>query len=134
MSLITKNHQGVIVECYTEKNQLRVRVISPGYNQSWKVQFPKHLRTQGTRYLVEEIRPVNNRFYRACGQITPYNGATENFLLATPTKSEEDVNREVLISAVDSTKLHDLLATQQWLEPTFRRYLSRFNFRWIRKC
>ena len=116
MSLITKNHQGVIVECYTEKNQLRVRVISPGYNQSWNVQFPKHLRTQGTRYLVEEIRPVNNRFYRACGQITPDDGATENFLLATPTKSEEEVNREVLISAVDSTKLHDLLATQQWFE------------------
>ncbi|MEH2401006.1 WGR domain-containing protein [Nostoc sp.] len=61
---------GVIVECYLEGTQLRVRVVSPGYNPSWKVQFPKDIRTEGERYLVQEVREsARGGFYRAYGEI-----------------------------------------------------------------
>jgi outer membrane protein assembly factor BamB len=62
--------QGVIVECFRAGSQLRVRVVSPGYNPSWKVQFPKDIRTEGDRYLVQEIREsASGGFYRAYGDI-----------------------------------------------------------------
>ncbi|BAY30953.1 WGR domain-containing protein [Nostoc carneum NIES-2107] len=66
----TDSSQGVIVECFKEGNKLRVRVVSPGYNPNWKVQFPKDIRQEGQRYLVEEIREsASGGFYRAFGDI-----------------------------------------------------------------
>lgn len=63
-------NQGVIVECFREGSQLRVRVVSPGYNPNWKVQFPKDIRTEGDRFLVQEIREsASGGFYRAYGDI-----------------------------------------------------------------
>lgn len=62
--------QGVIVECFKQGSQLRIRVVSPGYNSSWKVQFPKDIRSEGARYLVEEVREASRGdFYRAYGDI-----------------------------------------------------------------
>ncbi|MDZ8050027.1 MAG: WGR domain-containing protein [Aulosira sp. ZfuVER01] len=66
----TDTSQGVIVECFREGNKLRMRVVSPGYNANWKVQFPKDIRQEGQRYLVEEIREsASGGFYRAYGDI-----------------------------------------------------------------
>jgi outer membrane protein assembly factor BamB len=62
--------QGVIVECFREDGKLRVRVVSPGYNPSWNVQFPKDIRKEGDRYLVQEVREsARGGFYRAYGDI-----------------------------------------------------------------
>jgi hypothetical protein len=62
--------QGVIVECYREGSQLRIRAVSPGYNPNWKVQFPRDIRTEGDRYLVAELREsASGGFYRAFGDI-----------------------------------------------------------------
>ncbi|MCL1471817.1 WGR domain-containing protein [Argonema antarcticum] len=62
--------QGVIVECFQEGSNLRIRVVSPDYNSNWKVQFPKELREEGARYLVEEVRESSRGgFYRAFGDI-----------------------------------------------------------------
>lgn len=62
--------QGVIVECFKAGSQLRIRVVSPGYNSSWKVQFPKDIRQEGARYLVEEARLASrDGFYRAYSDI-----------------------------------------------------------------
>ena len=61
---------GVIIECFREGNKLRVRVVSDGYNSNWKVQFPKDIREEGARYLVEEVREsARGGFYRAYGEI-----------------------------------------------------------------
>ncbi|MEC4892936.1 MAG: reverse transcriptase domain-containing protein [Oscillatoria sp. PMC 1051.18] len=60
--------QGIIVECFKQGSKLRMRVISPGYNPDWKVQFPKALREEGARFLVEEIQESNG-FYRTVGEI-----------------------------------------------------------------
>ena len=62
--------QGVIVECFREGGKLRVRVVSPGYNSTWNVQFPKDVRKDGERYLVQEVREsASGGFYRAFGDI-----------------------------------------------------------------
>lgn len=66
----TDTSSGVIVECYREGTKLRVRAVSQGYNPNWKVQFPKDIRIEGARYLVQEIREsANGGFYRAYGDI-----------------------------------------------------------------
>jgi len=66
----TDTSQGVIVECFRDGAKLRVRVIYPGYDPNWKVQFPKDIRQEGQRYLVQEIREsASGGFYRAYGDI-----------------------------------------------------------------
>jgi hypothetical protein len=61
---------GVVVECYQEGVRSRVRVITPGYDPAWHVQFPKDIRTPGARYLVTELRPATRGgFYRTRGEI-----------------------------------------------------------------
>jgi outer membrane protein assembly factor BamB/predicted DNA-binding WGR domain protein len=62
--------QGVIVQCIQEGTNLRVRVVSEGYNPTWNVQFPKDLRTVGSRYVVDEVKESDRGgFYRAYGDI-----------------------------------------------------------------
>ncbi|OCQ94149.1 molybdenum metabolism regulator [Nostoc sp. MBR 210] len=70
----TDTSNGVIVECFQDNSKLRVRVISPGYNSNWNVQFPKDIRQAGDRYLVQEIREsARGGFYRAYGDIKKIN-------------------------------------------------------------
>jgi hypothetical protein len=71
--------QGVIVECYKQGSKLKIRAISPGYNSAWNVQFPKHLRQEGARYLVEEVREAKQGgFYRVRSQIEPLLQKNQN--------------------------------------------------------
>ncbi|MDJ0715728.1 MAG: WGR domain-containing protein [Prochloraceae cyanobacterium] len=66
----TESDRGVIVECFKEGNKLRIRVVSPGYDRNWKVQFPRDIRKEGARYLVDEVRESSRGgFYRAFGEI-----------------------------------------------------------------
>lgn len=66
----SQTSSGVIVECYRQGTQLRVRVISPGYDSSWNVQFPKDIRKEGARYVVQEVHQSSRGgFYRAYGDI-----------------------------------------------------------------
>jgi len=66
----TDASQGILVECFREGGQLRVRVLSPGYNSTWKVQFPRDIREEGAKYLVQEVREARQGgFYRAYGDI-----------------------------------------------------------------
>jgi len=61
---------GVVVECYQDGPQLRVRVVSPGYRPDWHVQFPKDIRQAGSRYVVEGVHAsARGGFYRAYGDI-----------------------------------------------------------------
>jgi predicted DNA-binding WGR domain protein len=65
--------QGVVVECVAEGSKLRVRVVSPGYNRDWNVQFPRNLREPGARFVVESVRESAQKgFYRAHGEIRKF--------------------------------------------------------------
>ncbi len=61
---------GVIVRCVKEGGKLRVKVVSDGFDAGFNVQFPRSLRQEGARYLVERVEPSSNgTFYRAAGDI-----------------------------------------------------------------
>ncbi len=66
----TDSQEGVVLECFQEEGRLRMRVMAPGYNSDWRIQFPKDIREAGARYLVEEVRQAaRGDFYRAYGTI-----------------------------------------------------------------
>jgi outer membrane protein assembly factor BamB len=66
----TDTTQGVIVECVRQGQKLRIRALSPGYHSDWMVQFPRDIREEGAKYLVEELREARQGgFYRAYGDI-----------------------------------------------------------------
>ena len=47
-----------------------MRVISAGYNKNWNVQFPKKLRRNGAKFIVDSVvESQNGGFYRAVGDI-----------------------------------------------------------------
>lgn len=61
---------GVVVECYRDGDELRVRVVSKGYHRDWACQFPRNLRVEGARYVVEKVTASSKgSFYRAGGDI-----------------------------------------------------------------
>ncbi|MBL8151341.1 MAG: WGR domain-containing protein [Blastocatellia bacterium] len=61
---------GVLVECLKEGGKLRVRVISEGYNRDWHCQFPKGIREEGAKYIVDHVLEARNGgFYRVLGNI-----------------------------------------------------------------
>lgn len=61
---------GIVVECTSDGGQLRMRVLSPGYRQDFRVQFPKNIREAGARYVVDGVREsTQGGFYRAYGEI-----------------------------------------------------------------
>ena len=61
---------GIVVECYKKSGRIRVRAISSGYKKTWNVQFPKNLRQEGAKFVVEELRESSRGgFYRVRGNI-----------------------------------------------------------------
>jgi predicted DNA-binding WGR domain protein len=67
--------EGVVVECVAEGSKLRVRVVTPGYHRDWNVQFPRNLREEGARYVVESVRESRQGgYYRAHGDIRRLTG------------------------------------------------------------
>ncbi|MEV4442313.1 PQQ-binding-like beta-propeller repeat protein, partial [Streptomyces sp. NPDC049577] len=60
---------GIVVECVQEGSRLRVHVISDGYDRAWNVQFPRHIRRPGARYVVDALSPAPSGFYRVRGEI-----------------------------------------------------------------
>jgi outer membrane protein assembly factor BamB len=68
---------GVVVECVKTGGKLRVRVVSQGYQKNWNVQFPRNLRLEGGRFVVDEIREATQGgFYRARGNIRKLAAST----------------------------------------------------------
>jgi hypothetical protein len=59
----------VKLKCIKEGNKLRIKIISPGYNQDANCQFPKNIRVDGQEYTVpkEDVMMADTRgkfFYR----------------------------------------------------------------------
>jgi outer membrane protein assembly factor BamB len=66
----TEVGQGVVLECFRDGSRLRMRVVSAGYNNDLRVQFPQNLRQENVRYLVDEIHlTARGDFYRVHGDI-----------------------------------------------------------------
>ncbi len=66
----TNEAGGVVVECVRIGKELRIRVVSPGYHEDWFCQFPRDIRVEGARYVVDQIREATQGgFYRVVGNI-----------------------------------------------------------------
>jgi secreted protein with Ig-like and vWFA domain/uracil DNA glycosylase len=61
---------GVELACVREGGKLRMRVVSPGYEPDFNVQFPRGVREEGVHYVVDRLETsANGTFYRAAGKI-----------------------------------------------------------------
>lgn len=47
--------RGVIVECVKDSGKLCVRVLSPGFKKSYNCQFPRNIRVEGAKYIVDDM-------------------------------------------------------------------------------
>jgi len=71
MPVVNEVTSGVELHCVREGGKLRVKVLSDGYDSSKNVQFPRAIRAEGARYVVEELLLSNDgSFYRTNGNIT----------------------------------------------------------------
>lgn len=62
---------GVELYCVREGGKLRIKVASTGYDNALNVQFPRALRAEGARYVVETLETsADGSFYRVTGNIT----------------------------------------------------------------
>ncbi|GGR00834.1 WGR domain-containing protein [Streptomyces netropsis] len=68
-TVTTATATGIVVECTQQGGRLRVHVVSDGYEPTWNVQFPRHIRQPGARYVVDALSPSSSGFYRVRGEI-----------------------------------------------------------------
>lgn len=83
MPTVTEVGSGVELCCIREGGKLRIKVISEGYDETKNVQFPRAIRAEGARYVVEGLElSSDGSFYRVRGSITRLSkpGETDIFL------------------------------------------------------
>jgi len=79
--------KGVLVECVEENKRLRVRAVSHPFNPDFNVQFPKNLRENNAKFVVEElVLGSSGTFYRAKGNISRLEPADAKFKVLTADK------------------------------------------------
>eukprot|EP00604_Paraphysomonas_vestita_P002455 CAMPEP_0174818232 /NCGR_PEP_ID=MMETSP1107-20130205/872_1 /TAXON_ID=36770 /ORGANISM="Paraphysomonas vestita, Strain GFlagA" /LENGTH=349 /DNA_ID=CAMNT_0016029811 /DNA_START=689 /DNA_END=1738 /DNA_ORIENTATION=+ len=66
----TRSTDPVTIECVKEGSKIRAKVISPGYNPSKNCQFPRDIREEGKKFLVDAVIDAGS-FYRVKGNIVP---------------------------------------------------------------
>ncbi|MEV6774170.1 hypothetical protein AB0N05_36595 [Nocardia sp. NPDC051030] len=70
MEVVADAGNGIVVECVQDGTNLRVHVVSPGYQRGWNVQFPRDIRQAGARYVVDAVaESARGGFYRVRGDI-----------------------------------------------------------------
>ncbi|MDF5707907.1 MAG: VWA domain-containing protein [Nostoc sp. S4] len=71
MPVVNEVGSGVELHCIREGGKLRIKVISDGYDSTKNVQFPRAIRAEGARYVVEGLEVSSDgSFYRVRGNIT----------------------------------------------------------------
>lgn len=93
MPIVNEVGSGVELYCIREAGKLRVKVMSEGYDETKNVQFPRAIRAEGARYVVEGLELSSDRtFYRVRGSITRFAkpGEADSFVASprsTPTST-----------------------------------------------
>lgn len=73
MPTVTDIGSGIELHCVREGGKLRVKVMSEGYDAAKNVQFPRSIRAEGARYVVEGLElSSDGSFYRVRGNITRF--------------------------------------------------------------
>lgn len=104
MPIVNEVGSGVELCCVREGGKLRVKVVSSGYDSTKNIQFPRAIRAEGARYVVEGLEiSSDGSFYRVVGNITRLSqpGETDIFVAATPTHSTNSKASKGPASAAD---------------------------------
>jgi Ca-activated chloride channel homolog len=81
---------GVELHCIREGGKLRVKALSEGYDETKNVQFPRAIRAEGARYVVEALEAsADGSFYRVRGSINRLTkpGETDRFVTTAQLRS-----------------------------------------------
>ena len=71
MPSVSEVGSGVELFCVREGGKLRVKVVSEGYEATKNIQFPRAIRAEGARYVVEGLEVSSDgSFYRVKGSIS----------------------------------------------------------------
>ncbi|MEH1923332.1 vWA domain-containing protein [Nostoc sp.] len=88
MPIVNEVGSGVELHCVREGGKLRVKVVSEGYDSTKNVQFPRAIRAEGARYVVEGLEPSSDAtFYRVRGDITRFAQPGETDIFVAPRQS-----------------------------------------------
>ncbi|KAB8331499.1 VWA domain-containing protein [Scytonema tolypothrichoides VB-61278] len=88
MPVVNEVGSGVELYCVREGGKLRVKVMSEGYDSSKNVQFPRAIRAEGARYVVEGLELSSDRtFYRVNGNISRFAQPGEADIFVTSRQS-----------------------------------------------
>jgi len=84
MPVVQDANAGVELFCVREGGKLRVKVASEGYDATKNVQFPRSIRAEGARYVVEGLElSSDGSFYRVQGTISRFAKPGEVDLFAS---------------------------------------------------
>ncbi|MEH1983263.1 MAG: VWA domain-containing protein [Nostoc sp.] len=88
MPIINEVGSGVELHCIREGGKLRVKVVSEGYDSTKNIQFPRAIRAEGARYVVEGLELSSDAtFYRVRGNITRFAQPGETDIFVAPRQS-----------------------------------------------
>ncbi|MEP0874047.1 VWA domain-containing protein [Trichocoleus desertorum AS-A10] len=88
MPTVSEVGSGVELHCVREGGKLRVKVISEGYDGTKNIQFPRAIRAEGARYVVEGLELSSDlSFYRVKGEITRFTKPGEVDIFVTARSS-----------------------------------------------
>ncbi|MEH2169668.1 MAG: VWA domain-containing protein [Nostoc sp.] len=90
MPIVNEVGSGVELYCVREGGKLRVKVMSEGYDSTKNIQFPRAIRAEGARYVVEGLELSSERtFYRVRGDITRFAQPGETDIFVAPRQPNQ---------------------------------------------
>lgn len=104
MPLVSEVGSGVELSCVREGGKLRVKVTSEGYDAMKNIQFPRAIRAEGARYVVEGLELSSDRtFYRVRGSITRFAkpGVADSFVASQQSRPTSTGTSKGTASATD---------------------------------
>ncbi len=88
MPIVNEVGSGVELYCVREGGKLRIKIVSEGYDSTKNVQFPRAIRAEGARYVVEGLELSSDAtFYRVRGNITRFAQPGEADIFVAPRQS-----------------------------------------------
>ena len=88
LPVLTEVGTGIELECIRAGGKLRVKVNNPNFDQSMNVQFPRAIRAEGAKYIVQNLETsADGTFYRAVGAISRLAKAGEPDIFVTQRRS-----------------------------------------------
>ncbi len=89
LTVVSDVGAGIELECVRENGKLKIKVNSTHYDSSLNVQFPRAIRTEGVKYVVEDLERSNDgTFYRAKGNISRLLRPGETDTFTEPQRSK----------------------------------------------